>query len=535
MNQTFFNEIRCKFNLRQPKNEHPTRVFAVISYKGKQTKVSTGLKVYPLQWNKRKQCAVIDYNLSKEDINNNEILNTKIKELKTLFDETKTYLCNHIETNNPLQTIQQRMKSKKKETVQFEEVFEEVISTKNKVTANSYRYTWNVVKCVFDVDSYDKVTFESVRNFIDSKQNKGVGTVKSYMKAISLVIREINLRDIHDYSNLLSKLSSIKFTSPKVKDDGKVALSEEQIKLVENHKCKNDYYERVKDAFLFMCYTGLRKSDACKNFNDCKDEALKNGEFTIVQKKVSSDANAVVSLKLDNRIKPLLDRNDWDFEMPISNIGTYIRKALDGIKEFEEQRVTLKKKIITGTVTETKTFLECISGHTGRRTFITNKVLQGWTPDKIILYTGHANTNMIRDIYDKTTRQQKRQIAVNDKPKSNILDMFFAYSSIKELTDTLPINQIYGSEEIKGIISTLKSIKGISKAVSIYEKSDRKEDFTNKVREIDRFVWNVGKHFADTSLYVIFQSKMKQFGIIDEVMEENLLDEIWQNEIANEQ
>lgn len=52
MNALFFiNEIGCNFNLRKPKSEKPTNVYFVARVRNKQIKLSTGVRVYPDQWN----------------------------------------------------------------------------------------------------------------------------------------------------------------------------------------------------------------------------------------------------------------------------------------------------------------------------------------------------------------------------------------------------------------------------------------------------------------------------------------------------
>ena len=86
--QQFIQELTLNFNLRQPKSDKPTSIFAVVYIKGKQYRFSTGVKVYPHQWNKKKQEAYISLQLTELDNYNNGICNetlTKFKENFTLF------------------------------------------------------------------------------------------------------------------------------------------------------------------------------------------------------------------------------------------------------------------------------------------------------------------------------------------------------------------------------------------------------------------------------------------------------------------
>ena len=95
--QFFINEIGCKFNLRKPKSEKPTNVYFVARVRNKQIKLSTGVRVYPNQWNVKKQEAYISCRLTELDNENNTIVNEKISKLKLYFSEYKQYLCDHPE------------------------------------------------------------------------------------------------------------------------------------------------------------------------------------------------------------------------------------------------------------------------------------------------------------------------------------------------------------------------------------------------------------------------------------------------------
>lgn len=93
MGQVFFNEVQGNFNLRQPKANKPTNIYLVVRVAGRQVKLSTGVRVYPEQWNKEKQEAYVSVRLSELDNRNNEIANKKINDMKVCFLEYKKYLC----------------------------------------------------------------------------------------------------------------------------------------------------------------------------------------------------------------------------------------------------------------------------------------------------------------------------------------------------------------------------------------------------------------------------------------------------------
>ena len=92
--QVFVNEISGRFNLRKPKGEKPTMIYFCSRVNGKQLKLSTGVKIYPDQWNAEKQTAYINCRLSELDNINNTCVNEKLSDIQVRFKEYKKYLCN---------------------------------------------------------------------------------------------------------------------------------------------------------------------------------------------------------------------------------------------------------------------------------------------------------------------------------------------------------------------------------------------------------------------------------------------------------
>ena len=100
MNEQVFLEFTLNFNLRQTRLNKPTIIYALFSFRGKQYKVNIGVKVYPSQWNKRKQIATISNGQTRLDNRNNEIVNKRIRSILASFEENKNYLCEDMERIN---------------------------------------------------------------------------------------------------------------------------------------------------------------------------------------------------------------------------------------------------------------------------------------------------------------------------------------------------------------------------------------------------------------------------------------------------
>lgn len=101
MRQFFITEMKCTFVLREPNSNKPTRVFMYARINQRQCKLSTGVKVYPSQWNPVKQEAMVGRMLTVLENQNNQIVNERIHHLRHVFLDFKHYLC-----ENPLQIDQ---------------------------------------------------------------------------------------------------------------------------------------------------------------------------------------------------------------------------------------------------------------------------------------------------------------------------------------------------------------------------------------------------------------------------------------------
>ena len=101
--QIFFNEVKASFNLREPKANKPTNIYLVCRIDKKQVKLSTEVRIYPDQWDTKRQEAYVSPRLTELDNMNNLVVNNKISELKSNFLEFKRYICdNPSEISNSL-------------------------------------------------------------------------------------------------------------------------------------------------------------------------------------------------------------------------------------------------------------------------------------------------------------------------------------------------------------------------------------------------------------------------------------------------
>lgn len=140
----------------------------------------------------------------------------------------------------------------------------------------------------------------------------------------------------------------------------------------------------VQTIFLISCFTGCRHSDAV----NIKKENIENGVLHYVSIKTSKLAYIKSSEKLEKLIelKDLLylaktSVSENAFNKMVRNIA---RRA--GINErvsvFNAGKELIGEK------------WQFVKSHTGRRSFVTNKLLEGYPLEKIMLAAGHTSIDM---------------------------------------------------------------------------------------------------------------------------------------------
>ena len=156
--------------------------------------------------------------------------------------------------------------------------------------------------------------------------------------------------------------------------------------------------ERVRDIFLFQCFTGLRYSDV---FNLRRSD-IKGDHIEVTTVKTSDS----LIIELNNHSKAILDKyKDVAFEddkvLPVitnQKMNNYLKELaeLAGIDEPVRQTYYRGNERIDE-VTPKYTLL---GTHAGRRTFICNALALGIPPQVVMKWTGHSDYKAMKPYID---------------------------------------------------------------------------------------------------------------------------------------
>ena len=524
MEQQFFPlELRGRFYLKEPKSKKPSQLIFITRIEGRIYKLAINAKVYPAQWNRALQKAYISPILTTADNENNAIVNQKIEEVKGLFALFKSYLCN-IETANTkliTQLFNSTMRKPKKQEASNSKI-DNIIkvihdavyndATLSKGTADNYLnkgipalefYLSHLEKDEKKkVDSFDYFTTEFFNGFgqyiydnytHDDGKTYTISTINSILKyAKSAIVLCARTKQYLTEQHIAS-LKVRYFTDKSAPNH--IALRDDEVMLLYNYKPKSELDEKVRDIFLLECTFGHRIADILRL--DERIEEIGGKYYITISPKKTPQKRVEVGIVFDIAKRILIDK--YHCQLPSvskdainKNIKRIAQEA--GIKGEELQSYHYQGE---NQPQETKRpRYECISTHTGRRTFISMLVARGWNYEQISKFTAQTvkvverydqATNKYIDIYKDAVKNRPNEIvkyydgnsddipAVSDD-LGNLLQQLFAEKDLldlkKLLENKVDISSLEKTAEVKKHLENISRAEKYRAALQKFYKED---------------------------------------------------------------
>ena len=171
------------------------------------------------------------------------------------------------------------------------------------------------------------------------------------------------------------------------------------------------YLDRVRDVFLFQCFTGLRHSDVL----NLKRSDIKGNHIEITTVKTSDS----LIIELNNHSKSILDKyKDIPFEndkaLPVIT-NQKMNEYLKELAELAEINEPIREVYYKGNqrIDETMPKYALLGTHAGRRTFICNALSLGIPAQVVMKWTGHSDYKAMKPYID-----------IADDIKANAMDKF---------------------------------------------------------------------------------------------------------------
>ena len=214
-------------------------------------------------------------------------------------------------------------------------------------------------------------------------------------------------------NNYNQELSYITF-KPKLKTIPKkvIFLDWEELMQIYNTPIPENksYLQRVKDKFLFCCFTSLRYSDMENlKWTNIYDEYI---EITSIK------TNDPLKIELNDYSKEILNKYEKCNEKVFPAISN--QKMNDYLKELcslcgLDSPITITYYKGSERIDETIPKYQLITTHAGRRTFICNALMLGISPNIVMKWTGHSDYNAMKPYIEIADKAKKKAMSLFNK------------------------------------------------------------------------------------------------------------------------
>lgn len=274
------------------------------------------------------------------------------------------------------------------------DLFTKQVGDKNQWTDSTYqkfRTLRKHLKQFAPTLSFPSITESKLQGLVTYYSNKGFRntTIDKQLSFLRWFLRWAAQKgyyngDLHD--TFKPKLKGISVDSKEI-----IYLSQEEVRLLQDFQFQpnQEALERVRDVFLFQCFTGLRYSDVAK----LKRSDVKRGVVHVVTKKTVDG----LRIELNKHSQAIIDKyKDCDFPrdkvLPvISNekMNAHLKTLGQVVGLNEPTRIIYFKGNQRHEEVYPKWYL--LTTHVGRRTFVVTALQLGIPVEVIMRWTGHSN------------------------------------------------------------------------------------------------------------------------------------------------
>lgn len=277
-------------------------------------------------------------------------------------------------------------------------------------------------KYYLDLDSFDEKMCLEFQGWLINTGLKA-STVKSRVQNISKILKRAFERGYTNNRSYL--LADFKVQVPPTVA---VTLTEDEISLLYEYDLSNKpKLERVRDIFVLSCHTSLRYGDVIRlepfHIN------TENKSIKILSQKVSEDARPVnLDFKFFGYTEEILTKYQYNIKnIAISNQKTnkYLKELFREIPYFKDKTINLEVFNDKKMFFKHFPFTEKIVFHDSRRSFCTNRYIEGWDLLEIWSYTGHTNESTFYGYFKPTREHEKirRENIINRNERLQKVDL----------------------------------------------------------------------------------------------------------------
>lgn len=279
------------------------------------------------------------------------------------------------------------------------DIFTDTMGKQNQWTVSTYEKFAAIRRHLKDFDpilsfpQIDDSKMQEYFQFLNKKEMRNT-TIAKHLAFVRWFLRWAANKGYYNgtsHNTFKPKIKGIDGNSKEI-----IYLTQDEIKTLENHQFlpTQASLERVRDVFLFSCFTGLRYSDVAK----LKRTDIKDGFIEVVTKKT----NDGLRIELNKHSQAILDKyKDFafrgDLALPvISNVK--MNEALKVLGQVcgidEPTRIVYFQG--NQRMEQVLPKWALLTTHCGRRTFVVTALQLGIPSEVIMKWTGHSNFSAMK-------------------------------------------------------------------------------------------------------------------------------------------
>ena len=406
--------MKIKFYLeRKPSKSGESAIWCYVRENKESIYLNTGQRIKPELWDKEKQSGNLRLtrdNIIKADLKSLnhylEVFNTKIWDIERLIRS------NHPDAGFTVIVDAIKRHFNKKREGLFD-IFDEFLKIKEPEVSKQAIFKFKRVKSLLEDYQkfyHDTLTFDKItplffskfytflianKNMINNTANKNIQFLKTFL--------------IWANNNKYTDNSSYKSFRSKSEQNEVIYLTEDELIKLYNLKLDEDKFKRdrdrllrVRDIFVFQCFTGVRYSD----IENISREDISGATWKVRTKKT----HQIIEIPLNSYALSILAKYS-EFPQPLPVISNQkMNVYLKELCEKAEIKSLVKTVKYKGNerIEEIYEKFKVVGTHTARRTFISLSLRKGMKPDVIMAITGHTTYRMMQR-YLKIADEHKRE------------------------------------------------------------------------------------------------------------------------------
>lgn len=456
------------YQLRTKTAKRPTTIYAIISNEGKQYKVATEYKILPTLWDG--SMAIISTYNNVETNQANIELNAKLNDFKVIFYKKFANFAasnemmfddviNSIKSNS---MARRRNENKLSAKALLNLAFNELAEVNN-WKESSQKKNYSMLRHILDyvesetANKSSSINLDMVDGYFKHIQSKAPQTIKDRMCLLLKLINDILSVETKYKEYSIKPIAKKYKVSDNRGDEEKksCALNDEQVKAIKDVELTT-IEDTVRNLFLLDILIGQRWSDWAEVINtidlNSKDgfwsytPTKENKKFVKATIHVTDEVKAIITtLREDKNLNEVLGYSTAKINATLKKIAS--KANLTTSYTYYKAKGNDSEKVVT-------TLDKVISSHWGRHTFITNMLLQGYTPSAISKMSGHADSTMIEKVYSHNREETAKRIILKEKKqlekassKEETTDKVEEYKKVLTMFNVPPIEWIELNDE----------------------------------------------------------------------------------------